>query len=157
MIASHDRALQVLRELDKLEKLGLDGVCAMLGDGLKDASGAFNKGVGLHPLQIGMIRLFFSKTLSKAEDKNDLILQRIRSAIDHLSKIRNRVDMMACLEETACADGRTAWNDFLAMPANSDNTWSTPPLRRPQNIAWALDDMCAAIQAAQLPAKAVKQ
>lgn len=37
----------VLRAIDKLDRLGLDGVRALLGDGRKDASGDFTKGAGL--------------------------------------------------------------------------------------------------------------
>ena len=58
-------ALNVLRQIDKLETLGVDGVCAMLGDGLTDASGAVNPGVGLDPVQVGMMRIFLTKVKRK--------------------------------------------------------------------------------------------
>lgn len=41
----------VLRQIDKLDRLGLAGVEQLLGDGRKDESGAFVKGVGLEPAQ----------------------------------------------------------------------------------------------------------
>ncbi|MDO6591096.1 histidine--tRNA ligase [Loktanella sp. D2R18] len=37
----------VLRAIDKLDRLGVDGVRALLGEGRKDASGDFTKGAGL--------------------------------------------------------------------------------------------------------------
>ncbi|MEL6235538.1 MAG: histidine--tRNA ligase [Pseudomonadota bacterium] len=39
----------VLRAIDKLDRLGQDGVRALLGDGRKDESGDFTKGAGLSP------------------------------------------------------------------------------------------------------------
>jgi len=43
--------MAVLRAIDKLDRLGLDGVRDMLGDGRLDPSGAFNYGAGLRPDQ----------------------------------------------------------------------------------------------------------
>ena len=125
--------LQVLREIDKLDKIGIDGVCAMLGDGMRDASGAFNKGVGLHPLQIGMIRIFF--------DNSEGGFEALERSMKRLSQISQRIHFMAHLEETVvcAASGETAWDRLLAMPTNDDETWKNGG--RPANIAWALDDI----------------
>ncbi|RTL93471.1 MAG: histidine--tRNA ligase [Hyphomicrobiales bacterium] len=46
------RRLTVLRAIDKLDKLGVDGVRLLLGAGRKDESGDFTKGAGLAPGQI---------------------------------------------------------------------------------------------------------
>lgn len=144
-MAISNPSIQVLREIDKLDKIGLDGVCAMLGDGLRDASGAFNRGVGLSPIQVGMIRLFFTEAAHRPGDTNTVVIDRIRAVSGRLSQIRSRIGMMAVLEETRHADGRTAWDMLLALPATTDETWSTSPsLMRPGNIAWALDDLVAA-------------
>ncbi|TCU73707.1 histidyl-tRNA synthetase [Bradyrhizobium sp. R2.2-H] len=43
------RRLVVLRAIDKFDRLGEDGVRALLGDGRKDESGDFTKGAGLAP------------------------------------------------------------------------------------------------------------
>ncbi|APG08401.1 histidine--tRNA ligase [Bradyrhizobium japonicum] len=43
------RKLVVLRAIDKFDRLGADGVRALLGDGRKDESGDFTKGAGLTP------------------------------------------------------------------------------------------------------------
>ena len=45
----------VLRAIDKLDRLGPDGVRALLGDGRKDDSGDFTKGAGLSEVQINRI------------------------------------------------------------------------------------------------------
>ena len=48
----------VLRAIDKLDRLGSDGVRALLGDGRKDDSGDFTEGAGLSPDQIDTILSF---------------------------------------------------------------------------------------------------
>ena len=45
----------VLRAIDKLDRLGTDGVAALLGEGRRDESGDFAKGAGLSPAQAGTV------------------------------------------------------------------------------------------------------
>jgi histidyl-tRNA synthetase len=52
------RRLTVLRALDKLDRLGVDGVQQLLGAGRKDESGDFTKGAGLDGVQITRILNF---------------------------------------------------------------------------------------------------
>src|ERR1041384_3953001 len=47
-VASEGQKLAVLRAVDKLDRLGPDGVRLLLGDGRKDESGDFTKGAGLN-------------------------------------------------------------------------------------------------------------
>jgi histidyl-tRNA synthetase len=48
----------VLRAIDKFDRLGIDGVRALLGEGRKDDSGDFTKGAGLSDLQAGVVMRF---------------------------------------------------------------------------------------------------
>jgi histidyl-tRNA synthetase len=50
--------LAVLRAVDKLDRLGADGVAALLGEGRKDESGAFTKGARLPGAAIGSVLAF---------------------------------------------------------------------------------------------------
>ena len=51
-----ERRVGVLRAIDKLDRLGLEGVAQLLGpDGRRDESGDFTKGVGLDAAQAGAI------------------------------------------------------------------------------------------------------
>lgn len=136
--------LQILREIDKLDKIGLDGVCAMLGEGLKDASGAFNKGVGLMPMQVAMYRYFFESTAGLTDNQD--ILAALEGALIHLDKVRTRIDLMALLEERVvdAETGKTLWDHLLNMAANTDQTWSNGG--RPENVGWALDDLVKIIR-----------
>jgi histidyl-tRNA synthetase len=54
------RRLTVLRAIDKLDKLGLDGVHLLLGEGRKDESGDFTKGADLPFDSINLILAFVS-------------------------------------------------------------------------------------------------
>jgi histidyl-tRNA synthetase len=49
------RRLAVMRAIDKLDRLGFDGVGQLLGEGRKDESGDFTKGVGLSSSQITQV------------------------------------------------------------------------------------------------------
>ncbi|HLW92147.1 MAG TPA: HisS family protein, partial [Roseiarcus sp.] len=49
------RRLAVLRAIDKLDRLGVDGVRLLLGPGRKDESGDFTKGAGLNDHQINVV------------------------------------------------------------------------------------------------------
>jgi histidyl-tRNA synthetase len=49
------RRLNVLRALDKFDKFGVNGVSQLLGEGRKDESGDFTKGVGLGPADIELL------------------------------------------------------------------------------------------------------
>jgi len=51
----------VLRAIDKLDRLGVEGVRALLGPGRKDESGDFTRGAGLAPGQLDQILRFVSE------------------------------------------------------------------------------------------------
>jgi histidyl-tRNA synthetase len=62
-LAGDDKAAErgiVLRAIDKIDRLGEDGVRALLGAGRKDESGDFTKGAGLSPEQAEVIMGFTS-------------------------------------------------------------------------------------------------
>jgi histidyl-tRNA synthetase len=50
------KRLTVLRAIDKLDRLGIDGVMQLLGEGRRDESGDFTTGAGLDQLQILRLR-----------------------------------------------------------------------------------------------------
>src|SRR6202040_1092691 len=55
------RRLTVLRAIDKLDRLGPDAVCDLLGPGRKDESGDFTKGASLKDQQIYPILNLFTQ------------------------------------------------------------------------------------------------
>jgi histidyl-tRNA synthetase len=52
------RRLTVLRAIDKLDRLGPEGVCLLLGEGRRDESGDFTRGAGLAPEAISRVLAF---------------------------------------------------------------------------------------------------
>jgi histidyl-tRNA synthetase len=54
-VTAASQRLAVLRAIDKLDRLGLGGVKALLGEGRKDESGDFTKGAGLTAKQIAPV------------------------------------------------------------------------------------------------------
>jgi len=69
-IDDNDQKLITLRALDKIDRLGWDGVKQLLGDGRKDKSGDFTKGANLSSLNIGIIEKELNK---KSPDTKDLL------------------------------------------------------------------------------------
>jgi histidyl-tRNA synthetase len=63
------RRLTVLRGIDKLDRLGVEGVALLLGPGRKDESGDFTKGAGLDEAAIARVIAF---TEGKADGGSDL-------------------------------------------------------------------------------------
>src|SRR5215470_16579549 len=54
-IADDGQWLTVMRAVDKLDRLGIDGVKQLLGEGRKDESGDFTKGAGLKEADIALV------------------------------------------------------------------------------------------------------
>jgi len=71
----------VLRAIDKLDRLGVDGVRALLGAGRKDESGDFTDGAGLDDAQISVVMRFVdaerivSKRLEDVSSFKDLMVK----------------------------------------------------------------------------------
>lgn len=120
-----EQHLQILRHIDKLDRVGLEGVFDRLTKGARDESGAFVTGVGLDPAKSALLLAFI------VEDR----------------PIMDRLQLMELLDELEMPDGSTAWDALLAIPANDDNTWSEG--RRPANIGWVLDDILAVLRRRQ--------
>ncbi len=67
----------VLRAIDKLDRLGEDGVRALLGEGRRDESGDFTKGAGLVADQADVVLQF----MDAKRDDNAATLERLRNLV----------------------------------------------------------------------------
>jgi len=82
-----EKRLAVLRAIDKLDRLGIDGVELLLGPGRKDESGDFTEGAGLDDVQISRVINFTgwgergsgSRSLSSA---NEVTIANFKSAVE---------------------------------------------------------------------------
>ncbi len=105
-----DQAEDVLRQIDKFDKVGRDGVLALLTAGRKDDSGAFIEGVGLSHDQAAPVLAF----LTSKGDTNAATLQNLRAAVggstigaegvDELAQIADLLAAMGVAEDRAIID-----------------------------------------------------
>jgi len=83
----------VLRTIDKLDRVGLDGVKALLGSGRKDESGDFTKGVGLRAAQIDLVLGYLGIQVSTRSNVCDELERLVgesaigREGVDELRQI----------------------------------------------------------------------
>lgn len=114
--------LQILRSLDKQDRIGEDGVFKLLTTGRRDSSGAFTPGCGLTDSHAVFI-LGMNRCTSAAfnPDKKEDVL------------IYNRFMLMMILEESLVDEetGKTAWDYLLDQVEKIENP----------NIGWILDDL----------------
>ena len=92
------RRLIVLRAIDKLDKVGPDGVGELLGTGRKDQSGDFTKGAGLNPNQISRVIGFmgYNSIVDSTTGKIDYARKSFKSPenADNPSEIQWLYDMV---------------------------------------------------------------
>ena len=72
-IVNNEQKLTTLRALDKLDRLGWEGVNQLLGDGRKDKSGDFTKGANLSSSNIEAIENELKKKSPETEDLQEII------------------------------------------------------------------------------------
>ena len=72
-IDNNEQKLTALRALDKLDRLGWEGVNQLLGDGRKDKSGDFTKGANLSSSNIEAIESELKKKSPETEDLQEII------------------------------------------------------------------------------------
>jgi histidyl-tRNA synthetase len=75
-VESQGQKLAVLRAVDKLDRLGPEGVRLLLGEGRKDESGAFTKGAGLQGKAIDAVLAFTQAGAGRAD-----VLSRLAAVI----------------------------------------------------------------------------
>ncbi len=105
-----DQAEDVLRQIDKFDKVGREGVLALLTEGRKDDSGAFIDGVGLSEAQAAPVLAF----LTSKGDSNSETLDNLRAAVggsgigaegvEELAQIAGMLAAMGVGEDRAVID-----------------------------------------------------
>lgn len=91
----------VLRAIDKLDRLGLSGVRALLGEGRKDDSGDFTKGAGLSPEQADVVIGF----MEAKRDSGDATLARLEELVGASETGRQGVGELSGIESLLAAQG----------------------------------------------------
>ncbi|MHC5109329.1 MAG: histidine--tRNA ligase [Planctomycetota bacterium] len=94
-------SMQVLRCIDKLDKIGVDGVVQLLGKGRKDESGAFIDGVGLGESQIAMVTDY----LAVKADSRRALCDQLESLVGETSIGPEGVDELRQIDAALTAAG----------------------------------------------------
>jgi histidyl-tRNA synthetase len=110
------RRLTVFRAIDKHDRLGTEGVQALLGGGRKDESGDFTRGAGLSPHQIERIMLYVNSM-------NDVL--NLADVTDLSEDERNKMDQPHLGELLPPRDGRiyyrSSFSTLKSLSANFAN------------------------------------
>jgi histidyl-tRNA synthetase len=102
--------LAVLRAVDKLDRLGADGVAALLGEGRRDESGAFTKGAGLASRAIASVLAFVEARRDSRVATLDRLSEVIGGSVEgdeglaELSQIGEALDGLGVGETMAVFD-----------------------------------------------------
>ena len=85
--------LAVLRSIDKLDRLGPDGVRLLLGEGRRDESGAFTPGAGLNARAIESVLAF----TAAATEGRSAVLDRLEPVVGASAEGRAGLDELAAI------------------------------------------------------------
>ncbi|MBS0534876.1 MAG: histidine--tRNA ligase [Proteobacteria bacterium] len=96
--ANAGRRLTVLRAIDKLDRLGLDGVRDLLGPGRKDDSGDFTKGAGLDEKAcdtvLGFLRVE-TNNVPQMLDQMEALVSGSNAGLDGVNELRGIADLVS--------------------------------------------------------------
>jgi len=93
--------LKVLRAIDKLDRLGAEGVEALLGEGREDESGDYTDGA---KLDAGGIKAVLGFTTASAEDRSDTV-QTLEKLVGQSERGRSGVDELIQIDSILNAVG----------------------------------------------------
>ncbi|ESQ79600.1 histidine--tRNA ligase [Asticcacaulis sp. YBE204] len=115
-VDSAGQQMGVLRAIDKLERLGLDGVQLLLGGGRKDESGDFTKGAGLNDAAIAAVLSFVAagRDASGGQAERGAVLDKLaavlanspegQAGLEDLSRISTALTGLGVAESEALFD-----------------------------------------------------
>ncbi len=94
-------SLAVLRSIDKLDRIGLDGVKELLGAGRQDDSGDFTKGAGLSTSQIGVVADY----LAIKQEARSAVCEELAKLVGDSAAGREGVDELRQIDEALTSAG----------------------------------------------------
>ncbi len=98
--------LTVLRAIDKLDRLGIDGVKALLGEGRKDESGAFTKGACLDAPSIEMVLAFVAAGAGTTSETTENLRSLVRDNEIGTQGVNELAEIGAIVQASDYDDGR---------------------------------------------------
>jgi histidyl-tRNA synthetase len=109
-VTDANQKLAVLRAVDKLDRLGAEGVAALLGVGRKDESGAFTKGAGIGASAIDSVLAFVKAGRGERAATLDRLAEVIGGSaegdegLSELSRIGEALNRLGVAEDQALFD-----------------------------------------------------
>jgi histidyl-tRNA synthetase len=88
----------IMRTLDKFDKIGVDGVYALLTKGLKDQSGAFNEGIGLNDRMAKKYVAFLTSRGTSNEETLASLRELLKASpigLEGIDEMETIVDLLA--------------------------------------------------------------
>jgi histidyl-tRNA synthetase len=107
------RALIVLRAIDKLDRLGIDGVMQLLGDGRKDESGEFTPGAKLSPEQVAPVRRFLEIPAGGFAPVCDAMAELVKDSAEGREGVEELRVIGDLLEAGGYGDGRVIFDPTI--------------------------------------------
>lgn len=96
--AAPDSAVQVLRSIDKLDRVGVEGVRRLLGRGRKDESGAFVPGIGLPEDQIEHVVAYLSISAGTRGEVCDHLEKIVAGSVEGMQGVAELREIDAFLQ-----------------------------------------------------------
>ncbi|MBI4718480.1 MAG: histidine--tRNA ligase [Planctomycetes bacterium] len=105
-----DVALNVLRCVDKLDRVGLEGVRLLLGPGRRDESGDFTRGVGLAAAQIEVVLSYLSLAAGSRSGVCDELERLVAGSAAGAEGVAELREIDAALTAAGYGDDRVAFD-----------------------------------------------
>jgi histidyl-tRNA synthetase len=109
-VTDERQKLAVLRAIDKLDRLGVEGVKQLLGPGRKDESGDFTKGSGLTAAQIAVIWHQLEIEYDERVAFGDRIQQSLSDSRIRQEGVTDLLDIVRACSAAGYDDGRVKMN-----------------------------------------------
>lgn len=94
-------SMNVLRSIDKLDRVGLDGVSQLLGRGRRDESGDVTAGVGLSPKQIDVVMSYLAIEVGQRGS----VCDKLEQLVGESEQGREGVEELRRIDEALGVDG----------------------------------------------------
>jgi histidyl-tRNA synthetase len=104
------RRLIVLRAIDKLDRLGVEGVKLLLGSGRKDESGDFTKGAGLDDSQSALVLGALTASGKDGAEKLAKVDSLLRTKISDPPGISELVDLLSLCQDAGYPQTRVSFD-----------------------------------------------
>ncbi len=102
--------LHVLRSIDKLDRVGMEGVKQLLGPGRRDESGDFAKGVGLSAQQIEVVMAYLTIPVGRRREVCDQLSRLVKGSKVGAEGVRELHEIDEALQTAGYGEDRVVFD-----------------------------------------------